>query len=188
MTKQALWGVAAISLLILLGGSGCASPAETPNGLVDVGEQPVNGPIGIQDGDHDDEPIDPWADVPAVNRLEPALRAALQSAAADARAQGVDFWLTSGWRSSRYQQKLLDDAITNYRSEREARKLVKTPEESKHVTGDAIDIGPTDANSWMSIHGADYGLCQAYANEMWHFELLAEPGGLCPPMTDDAAG
>ena len=28
---------------------------------------------------------------------------------------------------------------------------------------------PTDADDWLIQHGSDYGLCQTYANEMWHF-------------------
>jgi D-alanyl-D-alanine carboxypeptidase len=56
------------------------------------------------------------------------------------------------------------------------------------VTGDAVDIGPTDADSWLQQHGDRYGLCQTYANEMWHFELATEPGGTCPPGKEDAAG
>lgn len=177
---------AVLSVSILLGAAGCASPVESGGSALPRGAQPPEGPIGPDDGFHHDEAIDPWADVPAVTRLDPALRTALQAAGADARAEGTDFWLTSGWRSARYQQHLLDEAIVTYRSEAEAMKLVQTPEKSKHVTGEAVDIGPTDANSWMSIHGAEYGLCQVYANEMWHFELLTEPGGVCPQTKEDA--
>nr|RZI36672.1 hypothetical protein BJQ95_00888 [Cryobacterium sp. SO1] len=49
-------------------------------------------------------------------------------------------------------------------------------------------IGRTDADSWLSQHGADYGLCQIYANEMWHFEFATEPGGDCPEQLPNAAG
>ena len=65
---------------------------------------------------------------------------------------------------------------------------MSTPELSRHVTGDAVDIGYTDADSWLSQHGARYGLCQIYANEMWHFELATDPGGVCPEQKLDAAG
>ena len=50
----------------------------------------------------------------------------------------------------------------------------------KHVTGDAVDVAPTAAAYWMSQHGDRFGLCQAYAKEIWHYELLTEPGGTCP--------
>ena len=67
-----------------------------------------------------------------------------------------------------------------YGSERIARQYVNTPDRSTHVTGKAVDIGPTDAAYWLAQHGARYGLCQIYANEIWHFERVIEPGGTCP--------
>lgn len=60
---------------------------------------------------------------------------------------------------------------------------------SAHVTGDAVDIGPTEAMYWLSQHGSRYGLCQTYANEVWHFELTVERGGECPaPVAAPTAG
>jgi D-alanyl-D-alanine carboxypeptidase len=135
------------------------------------------------------ESVSPFDDeLPAIARLEPGLRAALQEAATAAGADGFEMVVTSGWRSAAYQQALLDDATASYGSLEEARKWVNTPERSTHVTGDAVDIGYTDADSWLSQHGADYGLCQIYGNEMWHFELATEPGGTCPAQRQDAAG
>jgi LAS superfamily LD-carboxypeptidase LdcB len=96
--------------------------------------------------------------------------------------------VNSGWRSVQYQQVLLADAVRTYASESEARRWVSTPEKSAHVSGRAVDIGPTDADSWLSQHGASYGLCQTYANEMWHFELATLPGGTCPAPVEDASG
>ena len=49
-----------------------------------------------------------------------------------------------------------------------------TPETSPHVSGDAVDIGTPDATAWLSEHGAEYGLCQIYRNEPWHYELRPE--------------
>ena len=52
-----------------------------------------------------------------------------------------------------------------------------------------VDIGPTAAALWLRQHGNRYGLCQIYANEMWHYELATEPGGICPrPIADASAG
>nr|WP_244305646.1 M15 family metallopeptidase [Kitasatospora cheerisanensis] len=127
-------------------------------------------------------------DSPAVRNLDPALLAALRSAAADAQAQGVELRVTSGWRSRSYQQRLLDAAVARYGSLESARRYVNTPEKSAHVSGKAVDIGPTNADDWLNRKGARYGLCQVYANEMWHFELLTTPGGQCPPQLPDAAG
>ena len=84
---------------------------------------------------------------------------------------------------------LLDAAIAQYGSEAEARRWVNTPEKSAHVTGKAVDIGPTAAALWLHQHGDRYGLCQTYANEMWHYELATEPGGICPrPISDASMG
>lgn len=154
--------------------------------LVDVGEPG----LGPDDGYIESKALSPFADdVPAIANLDPDLRQALQDAATAAMGDGVDFVVTSGWRSAYYQQTLLDDAVRNYGSAEVAAEFVLSPEKSRHVFGQAVDIGFTDANSWLSQHGADYGLCQIYANEMWHFELATERGGQCPEqLTDATAG
>jgi hypothetical protein len=136
-----------------------------------------------------DDHVDPFDDGhPAIAGLRPELRAALQDAARDAEARGVALWVTSGRRSAAYQQELLDEAVARYGSLAEALRFVASPERSSHVTGDAVDVGPTEADDWMIRHGADYGLCQTYANEIWHFEFDTEPGGSCPAPLPDAAG
>lgn len=136
----------------------------------------------------DGEGLSPFAtDYPAVGNLAPDLLAAVQHAATDAARDGVDLMITSGWRSARYQQALLDAAIAQYGSEAEARRWVNTPAKSTHVTGKAVDIGPTAADLWLRQHGNRYGLCQIYANEPWHYELATEPGGICPPPLADAS-
>jgi hypothetical protein len=125
-------------------------------------------------------------EIPGVARLNPALRSVLRRAATDAARDGVQLYVTSGWRSSKYQEQLLQDAISQYGSEREAARWVGTPAASAHVSGDAVDIGPADATAWLSRHGATYGLCQIYRNEPWHFELRAEAiKHRCPPMYAD---
>jgi LAS superfamily LD-carboxypeptidase LdcB len=118
--------------------------------------------------------------------LRPALLAALRKAATDAARGRVTFYVDSGWRSSKYQEQLLEQAIAKYGSEREAARWVATPSTSAHVSGDAIDIGPSAATAWLSKHGAKYGLCQIYRNEPWHYEL--RPDAVhhgCPAMYAD---
>jgi zinc D-Ala-D-Ala carboxypeptidase len=125
-------------------------------------------------------------DVPGVANLDPALLDALRRAATDAAGDGVEFLVDSGWRSPEYQEQLLQRAISKYGSEAEAARWVATPETSPHVTGDAADIGPSDAAAWLSEHGAAYGLCQIYANEPWHYELRPEAVDHgCPAMYAD---
>jgi D-alanyl-D-alanine carboxypeptidase len=134
------------------------------------------------------EPISPFdTTAPAVVNLDPALLDALRQAATDARAEGITVVVNSGWRSETYQQALLDEAIGTYGNEEEALKWVDTPERSNHVKGEAVDIGFTDADYWMIDNGSDYGLCQTYANEIWHFQLMTTPGGTCPDPVEDAS-
>ena len=108
---------------------------------------------------------------PAVADLDPALLRALRRAATDAAEDRVELYVDSGWRSTRYQEQLLREAVSEYGSEEEAARWVATPDTSAHVSGDAIDVGPFDATAWLSEHGATYGLCQIYSNEPWHYEL-----------------
>ena len=124
---------------------------------------------------------------PTIRKLDPDLRAALHRATDDARADGVTLVVNSGWRSRAHQQRLFDEAVQKYGSEDEARRYVSTPDVSAHVTGDAVDIGPTDAAEWMSRNGSAYGLCQMFANETWHYELATTPGGTCPEMLPDSS-
>lgn len=125
---------------------------------------------------------------PAMVRLDPALRDALRSAQEAAAGEGITFDVTSGWRSADYQRWLLDDAIRTYGSEEVARQYVATPEDSSHVTGHGVDIGSLDAQLWLMEHGRQWGLCQTYANERWHFEKATDAGGECPLPHSDARG
>ncbi|WP_329056132.1 M15 family metallopeptidase [Amycolatopsis sp. NBC_01488] len=121
--------------------------------------------------------------VPAVANLDPALLAALRRAATDA---GVEFRVNGGWRSPDYQRRLRRSAVSRHGSEEEAARWVATPETSPHVSGNAVDVGPAEAQAWLSEHGAAYGLCQIYRNEPWHYELrpeAVEHG--CPPRYPD---
>lgn len=98
----------------------------------------------------------------------------------------MEVQVNSGWRSVGYQEQMLRAAVSKYGSQKEAARWVATPKTSPHVSGDAVDIGRTDAMAWMSHHGAAFGLCQIYSNEPWHFELrpdAADQG--CPAMYAD---
>jgi zinc D-Ala-D-Ala carboxypeptidase len=125
-------------------------------------------------------------DVPGVAKLDPDLLGALRQAATDASDDGVQFLVDSGWRSREYQEQLLREAVLKYGSQAEAARWVATPDTSAHVSGDAVDIGPSGAAAWLSGHGAAYGLCQIYGNEPWHYELRPEAIAQgCPPMYAD---
>ncbi|WP_308429586.1 M15 family metallopeptidase [Streptomyces longisporoflavus] len=124
---------------------------------------------------------------PAVTKLDPDLRKALRKAATAAADDGVEFHVNSGWRSPAYQNQLLREAVSEYGSEEEAARWVATAATSPHVSGDAVDAGPSDATEWLSEHGSAYGLCQIYENEPWHYELRTTAiGHHCPRMYADA--
>jgi zinc D-Ala-D-Ala carboxypeptidase len=108
---------------------------------------------------------------PGVANLDPDLLQALREAATDAAHDGVEFFVDSGWRSPEYQNQLLREAVSEYGSEEEAARWVATADTSAHVSGDAVDIGHFAATAWLSEQGAEYGLCQIYSNEPWHYEL-----------------
>jgi zinc D-Ala-D-Ala carboxypeptidase len=123
---------------------------------------------------------------PGVANLDPELLQALREAATDAADDGIEFTVNSGWRSPQYQNQLLREAVSKYGSAAEAARWVSTAETSAHVSGDAVDIGHVAARAWLSEHGAEYGLCQIYRNEPWHYEL--RPQAIdhgCPPIYAD---
>jgi len=125
-------------------------------------------------------------EIPGVANLDPELLRALRQAATDAADEGIDFFVDSGWRSPEYQNQLLREAVSEYGSAEEAARWVATAETSAHVWGDAVDLGPLDATAWLSQHGAEYGLCQIYSNEPWHYELRPEAFDQgCPPVYAD---
>jgi zinc D-Ala-D-Ala carboxypeptidase len=144
-----------------------ASPAHTRHGEHRRALGEADGAIPNGTTVFDDE-------VPGVAKLDSALLGALRRAANDASREGIEFFVDSGWRSPAYQEHLLDQAISKYGSERAAAQWVATPETSSHVSGQAVDIGHSDATAWLSRHGAAYGLCQIYGNEPWHYELRPE--------------
>jgi hypothetical protein len=123
---------------------------------------------------------------PGVANLDFDLLGALREAATDAADDGVEFFVNSGWRSPEYQNQLLREAVSEYGSEEEAARWVATADTSAHMSGDAVDIGPFDATAWLSEHGAEYGLCQIYRDEPWHYELRPQAIDRgCPPMYAD---
>jgi zinc D-Ala-D-Ala carboxypeptidase len=125
---------------------------------------------------------------PILSQVDPSLVAAVQNAARGAQSAGIDLRVTSGWRSKGFQQRLFDDAVRTYGNAALAAQFVASPEVSKHVQGKAIDIGPPAADQWLLVNGRQFGLCQIYANEIWHYELATDYGGSCPPLRANAAG
>jgi D-alanyl-D-alanine carboxypeptidase len=174
VVSATLLGVAASPIDVLQGDPG-------PAVIGSDSDQPTTADGAVPDGvtvfDHG---------ISAVANLDPDLLGALRQAASDAAHDEVEFLVNSGWRSPEYQDQLLREAISEYGSEEEAARWVSTADTSVHVSGDAIDIGHSNATAWLSEHGAEYGLCQIYRNEPWHYELRTEAiDHGCPPMYAD---
>lgn len=184
--------VAAAALLAV----GCAAPVEVEP-VSTTAQSPAPDPfrIGLAATDStggwipDGQTLSPF-DVanPALAQLDPPLLNAIQDATRAAAAQGVVVRITSGWRSKGFQQRLFDDAVRKYGSVDIASQFVASPDVSKHVVGQAVDVAPVDADNWLIRNGAQFGLCQIYANELWHFELAVDQQGNCPPLRPNAAG
>ncbi|MEX2210262.1 MAG: M15 family metallopeptidase [Gaiellaceae bacterium] len=163
-----------------------ASSSSTAASPIDVLRGEHRGAFGEADGVVPDGTTVFDDETPGVANLDPDLLGALRQAATDAAGDGVEFFVDSGWRSPEYQNQLLREAVSEYGSEAEAAQWVATPHASAHVSGDAVDIGPFDATAWLSEHGAEFGLCQIYGNEPWHYELRPEAIDRgCPPMYAD---
>ncbi|MGN8244839.1 M15 family metallopeptidase [Cellulomonas soli] len=126
---------------------------------------------------------------PAVSptALDAELQRRVEQAVQAAAADGITLRVTSGWRSAAEQQQVVQDTITRYGSEQEAHRWVLPPEHSAHVQGLAVDVGPTEGAYWLDEHGAQFGLCRTYDNEVWHFEPVIDPGGTCPERHPDSA-
>jgi zinc D-Ala-D-Ala carboxypeptidase len=184
--------VVVVAAIAALGYQSLASSSSTATSPTDVPRSEPPGPRGEDRGalGEADSAVPDGAtvfdDFPAVANLDPALLGALRQAATDAAGDGVELFVNSGWRSPEYQERLLQKAVSEYGSEEEAARWVATADTSPHVSGDAVDLGPSDATAWLSEHGAEYGLCQIYGNEPWHYELRPEAIDQgCPPMYAD---
>jgi D-alanyl-D-alanine carboxypeptidase len=192
MTKRR--GLVAVAAALLA--AGCAAPMQIEP-VSTTAQSPAPDPlrIGLAATDStggwipDGQTLSPF-DVsnPALAQLDPSLLNAVQDATRAAAAQGVDLRITSGWRSKGFQQRLFDDAVGKYGSVDITKQFVASPDVSKHVVGQAVDVAPVDADNWLIRNGARFGLCQIYANELWHFELAVDQQGNCPPLRPNAAG
>ena len=177
---------AVLGYQLLASSSSTASWSATVKSPIDVLRGEHRGALGEADGAVPDGTTVFHDEIPGVANLDRALLGALRRAATDGADDGIQFHVDSGWRSPEYQERLLREAVSKYGSAAEAARWVATADTSAHVSGDAVDIGPSAAAAWLSAHGARYGLCQIYSNEPWHYELRPEAiGHGCPPVYAD---
>lgn len=192
--RSRLVGVA-LSVLLAASIAGCSPTSGAVAQSVGV---PDHGPgtsrgTGLTDDDGyiaDGTSLALDSDLPAVSRLDPDLLDALHDAQSAMEAEGAGSAITiaDGWRSERYQEYLFAQAVHEYGSEEEAEKWVKRGDDSAHVRGEAVDIADAGVMDYLNRFGNEWGLCQVYANEAWHFEVRTEPGGTCPEQSADGRG
>jgi hypothetical protein len=100
----------------------------------------------------------------------------------DAKAQGIDLGVGSGYRSYEKQKRLWEQALKKYGSPEKARKWVAPPGGSFHNKGLAVDLNSNgqflgkDANSkateWAHANAKKYGLHFRMGHEPWHIEPI----------------
>jgi len=100
----------------------------------------------------------------------------------DARSQGIDLGVGSGYRSYEKQKKLWEQALKKYGSPEKARKWVAPPGGSFHNKGLAVDLNSNgqflgkDANNkateWAHANAKKYGLHFRMGHEPWHIEPI----------------
>jgi LAS superfamily LD-carboxypeptidase LdcB len=175
--------------MLTLVGVGAAAPAVADPGMGSQDTASASADDTAEGGLPNGQRLSPFdLSSPAVNRLDPALLDAIQRATQSAADHGITIGLTSGWRSPEFQQRLYDEAVVQYGSPDIASQYVASPQVSKHVVGKAVDVGPAAADDWLIRNGLAFGLCQIYANEIWHFELASDYGSVCPLLRPNAAG
>lgn len=177
--------------------SAAAVPTTAPDAVLVTGpaaggppgsdDLPTPGPETAAEVKDAADPAPPSGTAAGVEGLDPDLAERVTKAIALARADGVELRVTSGRRTAREQQALVDDAVKRYGSEREAHRWVLPPEQSAHVRGLAVDMGPAAGARWLEDHALSLGLCRVYANEAWHFELLPDGAQRCPALLPDSS-
>lgn len=126
-------------------------------------------------------------------KLDQRILEPMQQFVADARAEGLSVFLSSGYRGYEEQQYLFNRKVEQY-GEEKAATIVSRPGTSEHQTGLACDITDeyyelkdeslenTALYQWMSKHCQEYGFIVRYPKdkeeitgiiyEPWHFRYV----------------
>ena len=126
-------------------------------------------------------------------KLDQRILEPMQQFVADARAEGLSVFLSSGYRGFEEQQYLFNRKVEQY-GEEQAATIVSRPGTSEHQTGLACDITDeyyelkneslenTALYQWMSRHCQEYGFIVRYPKdkekitgiiyEPWHFRYV----------------
>ncbi len=120
--------------------------------------------------------------------LDPTCKAQFDTLAAAAAADGLNIYLSSGFRSYDYQAKIYNNYVNWYGQEK-TDTLSARPGHSEHQTGLAIDVNTindsfigTPEAIWLAEHAHEYGFIirypkgkehiTGYKYEPWHIRYL----------------
>lgn len=145
-----------------------------PMGLISLGSAPLEQITDSQS---------------VTTEIHPLLLRRFEAAYLAAKEEGVNLYITSGFRTLSRQEILFERAVRKYGDETEAAKWVLPAPYSHHPQGLAIDVnypGDRPGAKWLELNGSTFGLCRVYANEWWHFEGVIAPGEVCPSLAPNA--
>ena len=197
---------AATARLVLRASVGLEDPASWFRTIFDIPEPSVEPPapdpylllVNHANTPGEDYPVE-LAEAVAGSEvyLEKGVAAAYQSMYNAARADGVDLYPASGYRSYALQKRLFEDLLNTYRgygysyesSYALAAQEIMPPGYSEHNYGLAMDIGWVDdsfvcsaAYAWLTANAADYGFIERYTAakqpvtgvipEVWHWRYV----------------
>ena len=110
--------------------------------------------------------------------------------AAQAKQDGIQLRIDSGYRSASYQRKVYQRMMAKGKTFLEAARYVAPPGYSEHMLGLAVDFAPSDwrfaktpAYHWLQKHAADFGFRETYPesrpdHQPWepsHWRYLGPP-------------
>ncbi len=122
----------------------------------------------------------------------------LQEMFNDARAEGLDMYVREGYRTTSYQQAIMNNRIQQYQSQgysyakavQLAEQYVAVPGRSEHETGLAVDINASndsssdDVYAWLDENAYKYGFIKRYPEdksditginyEPWHYRYVGK--------------
>lgn len=122
--------------------------------------------------------------------LDPACKAQFEKLRKAAAAEGLNIYLSSGFRSYEYQTKVYNSFLNAY-GQTKTDTLSARPGHSEHQTGLAIDVntvndsfGATKEAAWLAAHAHEFGFIirypkgkehiTGYKYEPWHIRYLGE--------------
>lgn len=122
------------------------------------------------------------------NELNFTAKAQFERLVADAKAQGLNIYMSSGYRSYATQSSIYQDNVKKY-GEAIADSFSARPGHSEHQTGLAIDVNTIDDTFagtpeaiWLADHAHEYGFIirypkgkeavTGYKYEPWHIRYL----------------